>query len=102
MLTALDLGGGEGLYGLGERFGSFVKNGQTVETWNEDGGTSSELVYKNIPFYLSSKGYGVFINHPRRASLELQPERTTGVNISILGQELVLIPGPMDLWRGLQ
>ena len=79
MLAELDLGVGEKVYGLGERFGPFVKNGQTVDMWNEDGGTSSELAYKNIPFYMSSKGYGVFVNHPGKISLEVQSERTTRV-----------------------
>ncbi|KAE8144779.1 glycosyl hydrolases family 31-domain-containing protein [Aspergillus avenaceus] len=88
MLAALDLGVGEKLYGLGERFGPLVKNGQTVDIWNEDGGTSSELAYKNIPFYVSSKGYGVFVNHPGKVSFELQSERTTRVNISVPGEEL--------------
>jgi alpha-D-xyloside xylohydrolase len=88
MLTELDLGVGERLYGLGERFGPFIKNGQTVDIWNEDGGSSSELAYKNIPFYLSSKGYGVFVNHSGKVSLELQSERTTRVNISVPAQEL--------------
>ncbi|PKX98469.1 putative sugar hydrolase [Aspergillus novofumigatus IBT 16806] len=88
MLAELDLGVGEKLYGLGERFGPFVKNGQRVDIWNEDGGTSSELAYKNIPFYISSKGYGVFVNNPGKVSLELQSERTTRVNISIPGEEL--------------
>lgn len=41
----------EYIYGLGERFTPFVKNGQTVEMWNEDGGTASEISYKNIPSY---------------------------------------------------
>ncbi|KAL4799997.1 glycosyl hydrolases family 31-domain-containing protein [Aspergillus venezuelensis] len=88
MLSELDLGVGEKLYGLGERFGPFLKNGQSVDIWNEDGGTSSELAYKNIPFYISSKGYGVFINHPGKVSLELQSERTTRVNVSVEGEEL--------------
>lgn len=88
MLAALDLGVGEKLYGLGERFGPFIKNGQTVDIWNEDGGTSSELAYKNIPFYVSSRGYGVFVNHPGKVSFELQSERTTRVNISVPGEEI--------------
>jgi alpha-D-xyloside xylohydrolase len=88
MLAGLDLGVGEKLYGLGERFGPFIKNGQSVDIWNEDGGTSSELAYKNIPFYLSSKGYGVFVNHPGKVSFELQSERTTRVNISVPGEEI--------------
>ena len=45
----LALGVGECVYGLGERFTAFVKNGQAVDLWNEDGGTSSEQAYKNIP-----------------------------------------------------
>ncbi|RDW74667.1 putative sugar hydrolase [Aspergillus mulundensis] len=87
-LAELDLSVGEKLYGLGERFGPFVKNGQSVNIWNEDGGTSSELAYKNIPFYVSSNGYGVFINHAGKVSLELQSERTTRVNVSVEGEEL--------------
>ncbi|KAJ5567093.1 Aldolase-type TIM barrel [Penicillium sp. DV-2018c] len=88
MLVGLDLSVGEKVYGLGERFGPLAKNGQTVDIWNEDGGTSSELAYKNIPFYISSSGYGVFINHPGRVSLEVQSERTTRVNVSVPGEEI--------------
>ncbi len=65
----LNLGVGELVYGLGERFTPFVKNGQVVDLWNEDGGTSSEQAYKNIPFYLTNHGYGVFVNHPERGLL---------------------------------
>ena len=60
----LDLGVGEHVYGLGERFTPLVKNGQVVDIWNDDGGTSSEQAYKNVPFYLTNRGYGVFVNHP--------------------------------------
>ncbi|KAL0947518.1 hypothetical protein HGRIS_013617 [Hohenbuehelia grisea] len=87
---------GEKIYGLGERFGPFVKNGQTVEMWNEDGGTSSELTYKNIPFYLSSRGYGIFVACPGFVSFEVQSERTTRVNIAVPYESLsvYLIHGP--------
>ena len=64
MREQLSLSVGELIYGLGERFSAFVKNGQSVDIWNEDGGTSTEQSYKNIPFYLTNKGYGVFVNHP--------------------------------------
>ena len=60
----LCLGVGEVVYGLGERFGPLVRNGQVVDIWNADGGTSSEQAYKNVPFYLTNAGYGVFVNHP--------------------------------------
>ncbi|MGN7165730.1 alpha-xylosidase [Paenibacillus cellulositrophicus] len=84
----LDLGVGEYIYGLGERFTPFVKNGQVVEIWNEDGGTSSEQSYKNIPFYLSSKGYGVFVNHPEKVSYEIASENVSRVQFSVEGEYL--------------
>lgn len=88
MLIEFDLGVGEKIYGFGERFGPFIKNGQSVEMWNEDGGTSSEFAFKNIPFYMSSNGYVVFVNHTGKISLETQSERTTRVNISVSGEEI--------------
>jgi len=57
----------EKIYGLGERFGNFVKNGQAVDTWNQDCGTGSEQSYKNVPFYMSSKGYGVLVARSTRS-----------------------------------
>ena len=50
MREQLSLGVGEYIYGLGERFTSLVKNGQTIEIWNKDGGTFGDQSYKNIPF----------------------------------------------------
>lgn len=41
MSMAIALRPDEKVYGFGERFGAFVKNGQVVESSNEDGGTSS-------------------------------------------------------------
>jgi len=87
---------GEYVYGLGERFGPFIKNGQNVDIWNEDGGTSSEQAYKNIPFYLTSAGYGVFVNHPERVSFEVASEVNTRVQFSVPGDylEYYVIAGP--------
>ncbi len=87
---------GETVYGLGERFGSFVKNGQTVDIWNADGGTASEQAYKNVPFYLSSAGYGVFVDHPEHVSFEVGSEVVSQSQFSVEGQSLTyyLIDGP--------
>ena len=62
---------GECIYGFGEKFTPFVKNGQTVETWNCDGGTCSDQSYKTVPFYISSKSYGVFVNSSDKVSFEI-------------------------------
>jgi alpha-D-xyloside xylohydrolase len=56
--------------------------------WNEDGGTSSELAYKNVPFFLSSLGYGVFVAHPERVSFEIASEVVTRTQFSVPGEEL--------------
>ncbi|HHW88890.1 MAG TPA: alpha-xylosidase [Chloroflexi bacterium] len=92
----LSLGVGECVYGLGERFTPFVKNGQVVDLWHEDGGTSSELAYKNIPFYLTNRGYGVFVNHPEMVSFEVGSEKVERVQFSVPGEMLdyYLIYGP--------
>lgn len=84
----LDLGVGEQIYGLGERFTPFVKNGQVVDIWNEDGGTSSEQAYKNVPFYLSSRGYGVFVNHPEKVSFEVGSESVSKTGFTVAGETL--------------
>lgn len=92
----LNLGVGECVYGLGERFTPFVKNGQVVDVWHEDGGTSSELAYKNVPFYMTNRGYGVFVNHPELVSFEVGSEKVERVQFSVPGESLdyFLIYGP--------
>ena len=86
MHEQLGLGVGEHVYGLGERFGAFVKNGQSVDIWNEDGGTASEQAYKNVPFYLSDAGYGVFVDHPGRVSFEVGSEAVSRTQFSVAGR----------------
>ncbi|MFD0693971.1 alpha-xylosidase [Paenibacillus sp. GCM10027628] len=88
MRDQLDLAVGESVYGLGERFTSFVKNGQSVDIWNRDGGTNSEQSYKNIPFYVTNKGYGVFVNHPENVSFEVASEKVSKVQFSVEGEYL--------------
>ena len=99
LVSGLNLSVGELVYGLGERFTPMVKNGQTVDIWNEDGGTASEISYKNIPFYYTTKGYGVFVNHPGRVSFEIGSEKVETVQFSVEDEELeyFVIYGPTPL-----
>ncbi|MBB5789671.1 alpha-xylosidase [Jiangella mangrovi] len=92
----LTLGVGELIYGLGERFGPLVKNGQNVEIWNADGGTSSEQAYKNVPLHLSNRGYGVLVNHRGHVSYEVGSEAVERVQFSVPGEllEYYVIHGP--------
>lgn len=88
MMNEMTLSVGENIYGMGERFGPYIKNGQVVGMWNADGGTSSEQAYKNIPFYLSSRGYGVFVNHPEEVEFEVGREKCSRLGISVRGEKL--------------
>ncbi len=103
MVEQLMVGVGETIYGLGERFGPTVKNGQSVDLWNSDGGTATEQAYKNVPFYLSSAGYGIFVNHPGRVSFEVCSEINSRVQFSVSGDSLEYFviggPTPADVLR---
>lgn len=101
MMAELSLGAGECVYGLGERFTAFVKNGQQVESWNEDGGTSSAIAYKSIPFYMTNRGYGVLVDHTEHVSFEVASEKVERVGFSVEGEELRFLlfygPTPKDV-----
>jgi alpha-D-xyloside xylohydrolase len=88
IFTQTELGVGESIHGLGERFGAFNKIGQSIEVWNEDGGTSSDQAYKNISFWVSSRGYGVFIDTPEKIDLEIGSERCCRLQTSVESQRL--------------
>ncbi|MCL2867690.1 MAG: alpha-xylosidase [Clostridia bacterium] len=91
IIEQLRLSVSESLYGLGERFTPFVKNGQAVDMWQEDGGTASEIAYKNIPFYLSSRGYGVLADTPADVSYEIGSEKVERAQFSVEGQSLAYV-----------
>jgi alpha-D-xyloside xylohydrolase len=53
----------EKIFGCGESFTEFDKRGQKVVLWTDDAnGTQNETMYKPVPFFLSSRGYGLFMH----------------------------------------
>jgi alpha-D-xyloside xylohydrolase len=53
----------EHFYGFGEKFGTLDKRGQAINLWHANAtGNTWAASYKNIPFFLSSRGYGLYIN----------------------------------------
>jgi len=96
MKDELALGVGEYAYGLGERYTAFVKNGQSVDIWNADGGTATEQTYKNVPFYMTNRGYGVFVNDSGKVAFEVGSEKVSRVQFSVPGEELeyFIVYGP--------
>ncbi len=59
----LSLMPGEKIFGCGESFTSLNKVGQKINLFVTDPqGPETGMMYKPVPFYMSSKGYGVFMH----------------------------------------
>ena len=84
----LNISPNEYIYGLGERFTAYLKNGQTVNMWNEDGGTCTEIAYKNVPFFISNRKYGVLVNDSGPVSYEIGTEVVSKTQFSIQDEVL--------------
>jgi alpha-D-xyloside xylohydrolase len=53
----------EKIFGCGESFTRLNKRGQKVHAFTRDGmGAQTEKMYKPIPFFMSSAGYGMFVH----------------------------------------
>jgi len=88
---------GEAIFGLGEQYGSVNKVGSTVGFWNVEGsGNTSGRNYKHIPFFMSTQGYGVFINESRPITCWVGSRETCTHQIAIEGNliDYYFIYGP--------
>ena len=66
--------------GTGERFRKMDLSGSTFFLKNQDGqGVNNSRCYKNIPFYLSSRGYGAFFHTSDYCKLDLANHSTRSV-----------------------
>ena len=82
--TAFDLHPGESIYGLGENFTEFDKRGQEIESWHvEPLGTETERSYKNVPFHLSTRGYGLLVNTTCRVRYDLGRSSTASATVGV-------------------
>ena len=55
---------------------------------NEDAGTASEIAYKNIPFYITNKGYGVLVDNEGDVAYEIGSEKVERVQFSVESERL--------------
>ena len=61
--AVFSLSPGEKIFGCGESFTRLDKRGQKIVLWTDDArGGESEKLYKPIPFFMSNRGYGVFMH----------------------------------------
>jgi len=88
---------GEAFYGFGERFTALDKWGQELEFWAVDSGNvSSNRAYKNIPFLLSTAGYGLFVHTSFPMVYRMGSESNSAYSFHVLDSHLdyFLIHGP--------
>ncbi|MBO0792244.1 MAG: alpha-xylosidase [Ktedonobacteraceae bacterium] len=72
----------EHFYGFGEKFTDFDKRGQRIKTWNYDcGGVFSERSYKNVPFFVSTRRYGFFVDSTRAVDFDMVASNTAAFSI---------------------
>jgi len=76
--------GDERFVGLGEKFTPLDKRGQRALMWNFDAfGSESERAYKNVPLYLSSRGYGVLVDSGLPVEFDMCQSTHTCVQILV-------------------
>jgi alpha-D-xyloside xylohydrolase len=77
--------------GTGERFSKMDLSGKTVQMNNQDAqGVNNRRAYKNIPFYLSSRKYGVFLHTPAFSKFSLADHSSRSVQLMTEEPELDL------------
>lgn len=74
----------ECFYGTGERFAKIDLSGKTIQLRNQDAqGVNNRRAYKNIPFYLSSENYGLFLHTSSFAKFSLADHSTRSAQIMV-------------------
>lgn len=80
---------GEAVFGFGEQFGRFEKTGQTIDLdMVEATGTTSPRAYKNIPFFWTSRGYGVFWHTTARVTAWVGSRSSADIQVAIADDHL--------------
>lgn len=88
-VNSFDLTHDESIYGLGEHFGRMNKVGETLRLWiNEGVGNSTGRVYKTTPFYVSTRGYGVFYNHTHPITFWVGSKEKSKIQVAVEEKQL--------------
>ncbi|PKD21673.1 alpha-glucosidase [Salegentibacter salinarum] len=101
MAAVFSLEPNEKIFGMGESFTQFNKRGQKVVLWVDDAnGVQNETMYKPIPFYMSSRGYGVFMHTSSPITVDVGKYFNAANNMMIGDDEadlFVFLGDPKDI-----
>jgi alpha-D-xyloside xylohydrolase len=99
--AAFSLSPGEKIFGCGESFKELDKRGQKVVLWTDDAnGVQNETMYKPIPFFMSSRGYGMFMHTSSPISCDFGKYYNSVANLMIGDESLdlfVFLGEPKDI-----
>jgi alpha-D-xyloside xylohydrolase len=92
----------EEIFGLGERFDYVGRRGKQVDFWNKDAiGTSSTRTYINVPFWFSTKGYGMFLNSTAKTEWEIGTREfcsaSVGIDDEFMDYFIIYGPSPSEI-----
>src|SRR5918998_1772453 len=101
---SFQLAADEVLAGTGERFLPLNLRGQRPLMWNFDAfGSESDRAYKNVPFYQSSKGYGIVIDSGMPVEFDFGASTQSSVQLivpdDLLDYYVLDGPAPNDVLR---
>jgi alpha-D-xyloside xylohydrolase len=92
---------GERLFGCGESFTRLDKRGQKIILWaNDANGVETERMYKPVPFFLSSRGYGMFVHSSSPMTFDMGASFHAANNLLVGDDELdlfVFLGEPKDI-----
>lgn len=91
MVSYKSLKPGERIYGLGEKNGSINRIGSRFKMWNSDKPCYQVLedpIYKSIPFFMSSSGYGIFFDNTYKTEYNFGTEADDRYSFSTPGGEM--------------
>ncbi|WP_066374489.1 TIM-barrel domain-containing protein [Herbidospora mongoliensis] len=96
----------EAFTGFGESFTPLDKRGQRPLMWNFDAfGAESQRAYKNVPFYLSSRGYGIVVDSGMPVEFDMCQSTHSDVQIvvpdDLIDYYVLGGPKPADVLRRL-
>jgi len=101
MNAAFTLSPDEKIFGCGESFTALNKRGQKIVLWSTDAnGIQNQRMYKPIPFFMSSRGYGMFIHTSSPITCDFGYS-FSGVNSLMIGDDeadiFIFLGPPKDI-----
>lgn len=91
MAAVFSLAPGEHIYGGGESFTALDKRGQKLVLWTDDAnGVQNQGLYKPVPFFISSAGYGMFLHTTSPVTCDFGHEFQSLNSLSVGDDELDL------------